>query len=430
MSDHVPVDWDVFFNDKLFEDRDNFQKQYLWAGSERKFINAAKEAGHKVTRHWVRTWRMKHMGDYHPPEPTEADKLIARRRRLDDLQSAKDHARTEILVDALTEVVTSLPTCPVPVRVLEPSGGRMRPVTQVVHLSDVHFGERVDFFETAGFNEYNAEIASRRLFQLEKIIVKSREVIEHVHEVEELRLLLIGDIAGGDIHPELAETNDLDMFHQWAQGSFVLSQFIRRLAAQYPRVVVVGVPGNHGRLTQQRRYKRRYVNWDFITYQTMSLMLMDQPNVEFDFPMSPFTITKVYDWNFLLYHGDEIKSWMGIPWYGIDRATARLRELFQGRGELFHYVALAHFHNSGELDRALGKVLLNGSLVGGSEYSLGVMFTSSKPTQRVYFVHPEHGKIWEMDNDLSHGDADDHPYVLGVDNNLGRAVRDIKAAAL
>jgi len=133
--------------------------------------------------------------------------------------------------------------------------------------------------------------------------------------------------------------------------------------------------------------------------------------------------TEIQGKTFLVFHGDEIKSWQGIPWYGIERAIARLRELFQAKGVMFDYAALGHMHNWAELERAVGQTMVNGSLVGGSEYSIGRLFSTSPPTQALYFMHSEHGKTWELRNDLSRGDDIPHPYVLVGGDSLADSYR-------
>jgi len=293
----------------------------------------------------------------------------------------------------------------------------------VVHLSDFQYGEFVDPDQVMGLNSYDCEIAARRIYQLEQLILTSLDVIGRAHPVPTLRLLLLGDMVSGAIHNELAETNDANLYEQWAQLSLLLAQFVLRLAARFEQVVIEGVPGNHGRTTIRPGAKDRFVNWDYLMYQTLSLMLMNQGNVTCDFPRSPLMTTEIEGHTYLLFHGDEIKSWQGIPWYGIERSIARLRELMQARSVNFEYAALGHMHNWAELERAVGQIMINGSLVGGSEYGIGRLFSTCPPTQALYFMHREHGKTWELRNDLSYGDNTPHPYKLEAGTSLADSYR-------
>jgi hypothetical protein len=49
--------------------------------------------------------------------------------------------------------------------------------------------------------------------------------------------------------------------------------------------------------------------------------------------------------------------------------------------------------------------VLNGSMIGGNEFSYGALFSGNKPRQVIYGMHPERGKTWSYAVDLSNGDA-------------------------
>jgi DNA repair exonuclease SbcCD nuclease subunit len=362
--------------------------------------------------------------------PEETDPGAAEAERLRKSHETHEHrvytqekARTQIILEHLTEAIAALPSVKVKPPYFSASGNRRSPMSLVGHLSDFQYGEVVDPEQVLGFNRYDSEIAARRLYQFEQLVLTSLDVIGRAHPVPELRLLMLGDMVSGSIHNELAETNDHDLYEQWANLALLLAQFVLRLAARFERVVVEGVPGNHGRTTVKPVAKDRYVNWDYLMYQTLSLMMANQQNVTCRFPRSPLMTTEIQGKTFLVFHGDEIKSWQGIPWYGIERAIARLRELFQAKGVMFDYAALGHMHNWAALERAVGQTMVNGSLVGGSEYSIGRLFSTSPPTQALYFMHSEHGKTWELRNDLSRGDDTPHPYVLVGGDSLADSYR-------
>jgi hypothetical protein len=90
----------------------------------------------------------------------------------------------------------------------------------------------------------------------------------------------------------------------------------------------------------------------------------------------------------------------------------------QAKEQVFEYAALGHFHTGAEIERAVGEILMNPSLKGGDEYSIGNLFSYSPPSQLLYFMHAEHGKTWGLRNDLSRGDKTPHPYVLDVSGSL------------
>ncbi len=357
------------------------------------------------------------------PITSEVQRLKDAHERREDRVYTQEAARTEIILEHLTQAIRAMPAVKVKPPYFSSSGRRRSPMSLVVHLSDWHLGEVVDPVQVMGLNAYDGEIAARRVYRLEQLILTALDIIGRSHPIPTLRILTLGDMVSGAIHNELVETNEYNLYEQWANLALLLSQFVLRLAARFESVVIEGVPGNHGRTTIKPGAKSRYVSWDYLAYQTLALMLANQSNVTCRFPRSPLMTTEIEGWTYLLYHGDEIRSWAGLPWYGIERAQARLRELLQANKQEFHYAALGHFHNASNMERAVGQTIVNGSLVGGSEYSVGRLFSTSPPTQVLYFVHRQHGKTWGLRNDLSHGDDTPHPYILENGSSLADSYR-------
>ncbi|MFA5376522.1 MAG: hypothetical protein WC455_12320 [Dehalococcoidia bacterium] len=269
----------------------------------------------------------------------------------------------------------------------------------VLLLSDLHIGEVIRSAEMRGLNEYNVDICNRRIKHLSNV---SRDLLTYKlrgYRFDKLNILLLGDIVSGYIHDELAETGEGNIMDWTINGAYMLAQLIRDYLAVVPAVNIIGVVGNHGRVRSGPvRFKERYVNWDFVTYQYMSQFLRDEiraGRVVCKFPQSFWTVEKIGGWNWLILHGDNIKSWAGIPWYGITRSIHRLKEVVAMQQDFINYVAIGHFHSLGTLDMMRGKMLINGSVMGGDEYSLGKLYTTSAARQVFCGLHPRTGITWE-----------------------------------
>ncbi len=52
---------------------------------------------------------------------------------------------------------------------------------------------------------------------------------------------------------------------------------------------------------------------------------------------------------------------------------------------------IGHFHTATSMPSATGEVFVNGSLIGGTEYSVNALGKSDRPTQWLLGVHEEHG---------------------------------------
>ena len=281
------------------------------------------------------------------------------------------------------------------------------PETAVALFSDTHWGEVVSSEETYGLNEYNWTIAQRRAaFYIDTItdIVKNRLI---GYDLPRLEFWMLGDMLSGIIHQELMATNDLNLMDGVMGGSLVLANMLRELAQVFPEVHCVGVVGNHPRTTNKPAFKEKYVNWDYVLYNIVSLLLQDQKNITWEIPKSFFTIREVYpSQSFLLYHGDGVKSWSGVPWYGIEREINAFTALLASKETYFPYVAMGHFHTASEIDRIAGEYFINGAGIGGNEYSIGRLVKSSPPKQFFFGVHPKKGVSWRYKIRLDYGDKD------------------------
>ena len=134
--------------------------------------------------------------------------------------------------------------------------------------SDWHIGEVVFREQVAGVNEYNTDIARRRVKTLvEKII----HLCFH-HTVNPtypgIVVCLGGDMISGIIHEELRETNDLTAVRQCIETFKLIASALVTLADAFGKVWVIGVGGNHGRLTYKPRAKNRVQDiLDYMIYQ-------------------------------------------------------------------------------------------------------------------------------------------------------------------
>jgi len=297
--------------------------------------------------------------------------------------------------------------------------------TAVLLLGDFHCGEIVDKEAVCGFGEYNFGIFARRLRFLAESIKSITIKKLKGYQIKKLVVLGMGDMVSGRIHEELIE-NAEDVIFQIMNGAYVTAQFILEMRQLFPKIEIAGVLGNHGRLTKKVYYKKRYTNWDFVFYQFLSVFLANNADIKCNFPRSFFLIKKIYDWNFLVLHGDSIRSWMRIPWYGIERTAERLGDLLQGKGINVHYRVFGHFHNTGELDRVPGELVINGSVIGGTEFSLMSMSVFDRPTQLFFGVHKEIGMTWRYPLRLDLKEADEiEPYKYTTDLDAGRYMKEL-----
>lgn len=285
-------------------------------------------------------------------------------------------------------------------------------------LSDLHIGEVVDPLQTGGLGQYNMALFNRRSGLWAEKILELVDLRRSRLYIPTLNIPWLGDVVSGDIHEELSRTNEVNVIGQMAEGAYVMANRIAQLAPHFERIVMEGYPGNHGRMTKKPPSKEQYVNWDYIAYQMIAMFLKGHKNVSFEIGKAFYGTFEMEGYKFLGLHGDSIRGWAGLPWYGIERAVLKLRQLLDLKRERFDYVVLAHFHDPVDTMR----FLVNGDWKGSDEYSISKLHTGGQPTQTVFYVHKAFGIV-----------AREWVYLEGADNQkrleLPRALPDVWAKA-
>jgi hypothetical protein len=261
----------------------------------------------------------------------------------------------------------------------------------VLCIGDVHAGEIILSEETMGLNSYNMDVMKERM---NKLYNGTNSIVNKMsnHTYNKLHIFCLGDMVSGLIHDELM--SGVAVVDQVIQTAHIISEMIEKWSYKFPEIEISAVVGNHGRLQKQIRHKKKYDNFDYLMYYMIKSMCRELVNVSFNIPKSPFLIKKIYDFNFLLMHGDsKVQSYAGIPFYKIRKTDSNLTQTLTASKNIFpHYVVMGHYHTNNTLDKAgMGKIIINGSMVGTSDFALNTMFVSGEPKQTLFGVHKEYG---------------------------------------
>lgn len=338
-------------------------------------------------------------------------------------QALKSSSTQEVVIEYIHDHIQALPEVAVPQIRSKTTVATSSEEELILNLGDIHAGEVVDTIELNGLNAYNFHILTHRLKVLADTVVDISKNKLSGYRFRKLHILGLGDWISGTIHEELVESAEGNVIEWTMNLAYIVAQMIRELAVEFEEITFVGVIGNHGRLYKKPRFKARYVNWDYVCYQMLSALLAKQKNVKCIIPKSFWHVHEVNNHKFLLIHGDNIISNLGIPWYGIQRMVANLKELLASQSQYFDYIMLGHFHNYGLLDRVKGELIINGSLIGGNEYSVGKMFTSSEACQHFCGVHSKRGMTFRYKINVQHINTDAPPPYKYVENQaLGELV--------
>jgi hypothetical protein len=293
----------------------------------------------------------------------------------------KREEKTKEYVAEVTQAVQALDPLPL-VNVLKPKASHT-PMTAVFHLTDWHVGERIRKKETEGFGNFDWEVAQDRVLgQLVPAYLRWLDTQRSGYVINDVCLLLTGDFISGDIHDELRRTNEFPIPVQTARAGHLLGSLVHAMAPHGEKVTVVEIGAdNHSRLVQKPQAKQKVDNsMGYLVYEILNAHLAKHENVVIDRAEGMKHLFQIGNYKFLGEHGDTVKSWMGVPWYGIEREKAReaTRRMFDDRG--FHYIIMGHWHTPW-----FGQLIVGGSLSGTSEYdhSCGRM---GRPCQTSFLV--------------------------------------------
>lgn len=271
--------------------------------------------------------------------------------------------------------------------------GAERRAAFVLACSDWHIGERVDPSTVSGRNEYNPDIASRRV---DSLSVGARWMIESFRSREgygwkmnEVVCWLGGDLMTGFIHDDLRETNYLSPTEELELAQDLCIRLIDSLAAHpgIERVIVPTSRGNHGRDTPDRRiasgHKRSY---EQMMYRQLARFYGRTGNGKVKVIVSDDEITrlKVLNTSLRFTHGDQVSYQGGVGGITIPmlKWLARLDET-----EPADVTVIGHHHQY--LD--VGRAVVNNCLIGWGPYAQRM--GGFKPAGQVCFlVDEKHGK--------------------------------------
>lgn len=357
-------------------------------------------------------------------ELEDARDAVSREREIERYKSERDQYKDKYrevlehlafqdeMVSLAREIIEPLPpVSPPPPPDL--AGGDEDPQSDILDVSDFHFGETVSGEQMRGINEYDFQIGKKRWQYLVEKVIDLRTNHHGVVPVKELNLNFLGDMVGGVLHDK----------EEYAQGSIVervfigasvLAQGVYDLLGTYPLIKIRGVVGNESRMAVRKKYRGRYVNWDFILYHMMRQYLRDQDRIEWEIPQSFFTVATIEGKEHLILHGDDIRAWNGIPFYGIRRAVAQFTQLQNMQDTRLDYIHLGHFHQGTSLPAYRGEVLVNGAGMGTDEYAFVALRGGGPPTQWFVGAHEKYGITWRYRIDLSFADEEiDEPRYTG-----------------
>ena len=309
----------------------------------------------------------------------------------------KSYQREALLTEALTEELheATLAMPPFPKIPHKKPAAKTIVEDAVLHLSDEHadqiiFPHRVQNLETFNFN-----VVLARAEKLVNTVIEITQATLANYRFENLWIFANGDHVNGEIHDGSNHSEYRNVIRNSIAVGHMHALMIRDLAQYFKHVYVIYTPGNHGRRSKKKDYRGAWDHWDYLVAETAKLSTPDK-TVEFLIPDSHSVNVTVRGWTFNISHGDDIKSWMGLPFYGLERQTRRLMALNVTQGRIIHYFVRGHFHQMSSIEHPGGETFINGSWKATDEYALEKLGAFCRPSQLLHGVHENHGVTWRL----------------------------------
>lgn len=306
----------------------------------------------------------------------------------------KERGTTELIVETFEKTIQGFewkdikPPKPIPLN-------KAKKEEALLLFSDAQIGEHITLEDTNGFGEYNIEIFKERMEKLTNRIRQITEMHKNFSYIDTLNIFMLGDnVDGIGIYRGQEHHLDALVVDQLLIGSEKIAESLIELLGTFEKIKITGIVGNHGRIGKKGE-NPTHVNFDYLLYKMLERELVNYSDrIEWTIPKSNWYMQNILGYGFLLLHGDTIKAWNGIPYYGIDRADARLTKMLTAKGKTYQYLCLGHHHNPGDVDSSNGEKILNGTMVGGSTFSINQLHTTSRPSQWFFGISKEEGITW------------------------------------
>lgn len=367
-------------------------------------LETAKQKFGDDMAHRLKPEEYKKLEPVEPPQPLHIVQQLKYEKQIEKLtakvKELETHVTDAITFEELREKIYGLASTPVkPLKWKEaPRGGTGYSGVPVAMLSDLHYNEVVSLNQMGGTNQYNIDIAERRIEDWTNNLID----LCFKHETWKggypcLVLCLGGDMISGDIHKELAETNNLPTLASTLRLASVLQTAITKLADKFGNVIIPCVTGNHGRMTHKPQAKDyNELNFETLLYLQLEQSMKDDKRVQFIFPNDTIVHFSVYGFNYALTHGnllgvkggDGIIGAIGPITRGVHKMIAS--EASKPTPTRIDYVIMGHWHMASHFNN----IFVNGSLKGYDEYARTFLRTRYEPPQQImWFTHPTRGAV-------------------------------------
>ena len=287
----------------------------------------------------------------------------------------------------------------------------------VMHLSDGHHDQVVRKDEVGGLEEYNFPISCCRAERyVDSVVEWTQETLDPKFYFPVLWILAYGDFTSGEIHGHEPRSYYRNMFRNCLAIGQLHALMYRDLAPHFEQVNVLYLAGNHGRRTIKKDFRGAQENWDYLVAEVARLHCRSLENVNFTVPDAWSANVNINGIGFNVSHGDDVRSQLGVPWYGMVRRQKGLIALGAAAdAQRIRYFVCGHHHTASTLSDIDGELLVNGAWLATDQFAYNALAGYREPAQWLHGVHARNGISWRLNVKLRHSNEKKGPSRYRID---------------
>jgi len=262
----------------------------------------------------------------------------------------------------------------------------------VIVFSDWHIEEPVDKNDVSGVNEFNLEIAEKRVKRAWQSALRLYEKESKETEIKEIIVALLGDFITNRIHEDLAESNLLQPTDAMYKAQGLIISGLRFLLAHLPKDVkltVVCHSGNHGRMTAEQRIKTEAgTSIERFMYFNIRDQFKDEPRMTWQIASGYHTIVRLFDkerpYVIRFHHGHAIRSSGGVGgiYPPVNKAIGNWNKSVRD----VNLDVFGHHHQFVDGQ----DFICNGSLIGYNSFAVAIKAPYEPPKQAFFLINRKH----------------------------------------
>lgn len=259
----------------------------------------------------------------------------------------------------------------------------------VALFSDAHIEETVVPSSVLNMNEYNVEIAEKR------IKTYFQNLCECINEdcVDDLIFASLGDTISGYIHDELSQCNSMTPIEATLKAQSLIYCGLKYLCenTKLRSIKFIGIVGNHSRTTKKIQHANGFkLSYEWLMYKNIEQQSKcEKLPIEFCIPESEVAVVNMPDGQkFIFAHGFQIRGGGTGTVCGIYPSLNRLALKW---GKVFGQdrIYIGHFHQCVSINNAV----VNGSIIGYNSFALTNGMSYEEPAQMYEVYDTNNGQL-------------------------------------